>query len=485
MLITILAMVVANIDAPELSFTLHQAVRYDVGKAQKGVRGDLFSGHLRQYSDQMASDGGTVIADVAGFCEAEDDLTRDTCLSEIDDFFRRPFNDVVFVIPPVADFTKCIENCFARIEHKITSKTPFNSISVLTEQQSDFLRLTKEGNPVIVTKQSPVTTPHVTSTPIWLATIDSSKPTNIVVSSSYGAITAFPTLKRGGLGWGGSGVVAVRELHQIFSKIFSSRSIIGMDLNTNMLFSVDGGGRFSYSGLTSIVSERLSPRNKTTFTLCVEDLIPVHNKTLFVHKTPRSGGIDEQFLKRLSSKGFSIISKRQSYSSAELELPHHLLEHNNIPSVSITGYHKQSPHILRYNDMRLESDEVIADYLLMSISEIAESLLFIVFSNLSDHQVAALRPLITPLRTRILSSVTSLSSAEYFQTAESVSKVLGSDFHKTDVPIVAHKSSIFLYSIPPVDAQLYSSKPAFFDMALTCIVALFLTVIYKIGGKGL
>ena len=457
------------IATPQISVVLHQGVKYDLGETKQGVRRKLSPGDVAIYSNDLSNQGGVVIVEVDKFCTEAADLVA------VDELFEKSFSDVIFVVPLAKDFTDCTKKVFYHIEHKIITKSNSGSVSLLMEQQNKFLKLVRENKLILTTVPTSTLNTPLEYLPSWSTMIKAGKTSDIIISNSFDKITAFPSWHRSGLG-GGTGLIALLEIRRVFSNLFKKSSELGIEPNANIIFHTEGGGRSSYPGLKSLINERSKTKNEIKFALCIEDLISVtpNQSDLIIHRNG-GGGIDNYFSKKLislSSK-FSTVVKRQSYSLSEVELPHGHFSHHKIPSVSITRYAKPKPHLERYNEINNQTDEEIAKQLELSIKAMIESLMYILFDDINDQQVAVLKPLLTP-------SIAHIKSSVGFQSVDDFDSYLSSSFQRSN--ILKSKSTATIFPSVPVEAELYFSVSTYFDVIFTSLVVVFLFIIYKCSG---
>lgn len=291
----------------------------------------------------------------------------------------------------------------------------------------------------------------------------------------------------------GSGVSVLLELARLFSQLYSSVRTHG---HVNLLFLLSGAGKLNYHGSKKWLEDQLdslegSLLQEAAFVLCLDSLAATEDLYLHVSKPPKDGSPGARFYQELREVSRELfpemrvesVHKKINLADEMLAWEHERHSIRRLPAFTLSS-HKSHQDLargtildLKVNSQRLsQKAQVIAEALSryiynMSSAEIFSESLNVDTSSLESH-VSFLTS--QPRAAQILSSkqnpiVNSLQSmmSRYLKEV----KVTNLVPDKRDPEFV-------LFDVTKATVNVYSVKPAVFDLFLTILIVAYLVVVY-------
>lgn len=315
----------------------------------------------------------------------------------------------------------------------------------------------------------------------------------IVIVAHYDAQTAVPELSYGADS-NASGVAILLELVRLFSKLYSK---VKTQPLYNLVFLLPGGGKFSYLGSKKWIEEQtesvesddnVSLQN-VVFVMCLDSL--ASSKGIFAHvsKPPKNGTIVARFLQELKnvaseeSTDALIVHKKINLGDQRLAWEHERFSMKRFPAFTLSSLQNHKDQ--RRNSLFDNVESFDFNNIHTNTKIIAESLARLVY-NISESNVLVTHKVEIDSLKFGLQHVASHSRSMQIISDKDNSLVTSlyyimNRYLQCNVTIMhADKSEpeFIFYDVTKSTVNIYSVKPAIFDLVLTCIIAAYLTVVY-------
>ncbi|XP_071449388.1 BOS complex subunit NCLN [Hetaerina americana] len=304
-----------------------------------------------------------------------------------------------------------------------------------------------------------------------------------------------------------SGVALLLELARLFSHLYSHpRS----HPHVNLLFLLSSAGKFNFQGSKRWLEDHLDASDSTMlqdsmFVLCLDSLGSMssnHNHTLYMHvsKPPKEGSPAAQFyqiLKGVSQKMYpgamsvDLIHKKINLAEESLAWEHERHSIRRLPAFTLSNFQShKDPKRSTILDSKEWMGSRNGETLLKNARVITEALTLVMYNLSTEHQIfsnslgvepSSLEAWVDylssqPRSAQLLASkqnplVLTLQDAMSRYTKEVKVTYLSPD--KRDPEFV-------FYDVSKVVVNVYSVKPAVFDLFLTIAILGYLAAIYAL-----
>ncbi|XP_046399223.1 nicalin [Ischnura elegans] len=304
-----------------------------------------------------------------------------------------------------------------------------------------------------------------------------------------------------------SGVSLLLELARLFSHLYSQpRS----HPHVNLLFLLSSAGKFNFQGSKRWLEDHLDASDSTLlqdsmFVLCLDSLGSMssnQNHTLYMHvsKPPKEGSPASQFfqvLKSVSQKTYpgsmnvELIHKKINLAEESLAWEHERHSIRRLPAFTLSNFQShKDPKRTTILDSKEWMGSKNGDTLLRNARVITEALTLVMYNLSTDHQIfsnslgvepSSLEAWVDylssqPRSAQLLANkqnplILTLQDAMARYTKEVKVTYLSPD--KRDPEFV-------FYDISKVIVNVYSVKPAVFDLFLTIAILGYLAAVYAL-----
>lgn len=317
----------------------------------------------------------------------------------------------------------------------------------------------------------------------------------VVVTTHYDSFGIVPKLSKG-LDSTGSGVVAFLELARMFSKLYEKRTI---QPKYNMLFLLAGGGKFNYQGTKkwiedNVESSEFSLLAEADYVICIDAIGQGAELNLHVSKPPKQGtqayalvqDLQEVIKEQFPGSNFNVVHKKVNLAEEMLAWEHERFSLRRLPAGTIS-HHDKPNHRGSIFDTEVETT-----VMKRNIKVLAEGLSRHIF-NLSgkgySNRLEVFSGDLDIDSDHVDSWVSHLSNEPRSQQLITKEHRLLTSFEETmgqylkDVRRVASKADkkdpeFVFYDVYDGKMNVYSVKPALFDLFLAIGIAGYLGIVY-------
>jgi len=317
----------------------------------------------------------------------------------------------------------------------------------------------------------------------------------VVVTTHYDSFGVVPKLSKG-LDSTASGVIALLELARLFSNLYEKRSV---QPKYNMLFLLSGGGKFNYQGTKkwiedNVESSEFSLLAEAEYVLCIDAIGKGTDLNLHVSKPPKEGtqgfalvqDLQQVMSEQFSNSKLNVIHKKINMAEEMLPWEHERFSLRRVPAGTIS-HHSKPTHRGSIFDNEINSKE-----LKKNIKVIGEGLARHIF-NLTgkgfSNRVEVFSGGLSVDNDHIDSWIEHLSKEPRSQQLITKDHKLLAAFEETmnryltDVRRIASKADkkdpeFVFYDVYDAKMNVYSVKPALFDLFLAVGIASYLGVVY-------
>ncbi|XP_063242605.1 BOS complex subunit NCLN [Bacillus rossius redtenbacheri] len=315
----------------------------------------------------------------------------------------------------------------------------------------------------------------------------------VAVVAHYDSFAVAPDLALG-TDSNGSGVAMLMELARIFSRLYANPKT---HARHNLVFLLTGAGKFNYQGSKKWLEDQLdgvegSVIQDASFILCLDTVATDNVLYLHVSKPPRDGSPGGNFYKELKSVAESVnlnvtvdtIHKKINLADELLAWEHERYSIRRLPAFTLSSL--KSHRSMSRNTILDTHENVNAPLLFHNTDIVAEALARHVY-NLSDGKV--FEESLEVSRESLDSWLEFLSQPRSAQILLDKQNVLVNSLKNSmsrylkDVKVsylVPDKRDpeIVFYDVTKTIVNIYSVKPAVFDLFLTGLIGLYLVAIY-------
>lgn len=317
----------------------------------------------------------------------------------------------------------------------------------------------------------------------------------IVVTTHYDSFGVVPKLSKG-IDSTGSGVVALLELARMFSNLYEQRSI---QPKYNMLFLLAGGGKFNFQGTKkwiddNIESSEFSLLAEADYILCIDAIGQGVDLNLHVSKPPKAGtqafflvqDLQEVMSEQFSNSKLNIVHKKVNLADEMLAWEHERFSLRRLPAGTIS--HSSKPG----QRGSIFDTKVDSKVLKRNIKVIGEGIARHIF-NLTgkgfSNRVEVFSGDLQIDEDHVDSWIEHISEEPRSQQLITKDHKLLTAFEETlnrylsDVRRIASKADkkdpeFLFYDVYDGKLNVYSVKPALFDLFLAVGIASYLGIVY-------
>lgn len=290
----------------------------------------------------------------------------------------------------------------------------------------------------------------------------------------------------------GSGVAVLLELARIFSHLYANAQT---HARVNLLFLLSGAGKLNYQGSKKWLEDQLdgvesSLLQEAAFILCLDTVS--HSNTLYVHvsKPPRDGSAGSQFLKELQSIRddiqVEVVHKKINLAEEVLAWEHERYSIRKLPAFTLSSLksHKEAIRGTIFDtrngvstDLLARNTEVVAQALARHLYNISSD--SFAFSSHMGVEVDSLKMWLDflvaqPRSAQLLCEKTNPLVSALQDIMDRYLKDVRITYQSPD----KRDPEFVFYDVTKAIVNVYSVKPAVFDLFLTCAIAVYLTLVY-------
>jgi len=332
---------------------------------------------------------------------------------------------------------------------------------------------------------------------------DNTAAPTIALVAHYDAGGAAPSLATGGDS-NASGVALLLELARLFSMSYSSTR---SHPHHNLLFLLSGGGKLNYAGTKRWLEEHLDMDTTSDilanvdFVLCLDSLGKSPLK-LHVSKPPKEGSAGDKFYKDLvhvskilnADSDIQLVHKKINLADDKLAWEHERFSIRRLPAFTLSSVSSATSQ--ERNTLLDTRDSIDAEKLQMHARVVAEALACSIYPKLASGpdgcsgqlfagslsptgqtlsgwlDLATSSPRHPSLVAGKQSEVVKTLTAALSRYTKDVNKVIG-------VPD-RREPEYVLYDTPTASLNVYTVKPAVFDLVLSILICGYLGIIYAV-----
>ena len=331
-----------------------------------------------------------------------------------------------------------------------------------------------------------------------------SAPPTIALVAHYDAGGAAPSLAQGGDS-NASGVSLLLELSRLFSMSYSSSR---SHPHHNLLFLLSGGGKLNYAGTKRWLEEHLDMDTTSDllanvdFVLCLDSLGRSGPLKLHVSKPPKEGSAGDKFYKDLVSvsesvygeeSGVEMVHKKINLADDKLAWEHERFSIRRLPAFTLSSV--SSPSNPERNTLLDSSNSVDTEILQKNVRIIAEALACSIYPKLSaaghcsgqlfsgsvsptGQSVSGWLDLVTSSPRH--PSIVAGKQSEMVKTLTAALSRYTKDVTKVISVPDRREPEYTLFDTPTATLNVYTVKPAVFDLVLSLVICAYLGVIYAV-----
>ncbi|XP_045483433.1 nicalin [Harmonia axyridis] len=323
--------------------------------------------------------------------------------------------------------------------------------------------------------------------------IKDEKISTIAVVAHYDSFGIAPELSFGADS-NGSGVVILLELIRLFSELYGDPKTHG---KFNLIFLLSGGGKINYMGSKKWLEDQLDSLDGSiiqdaSYVICLDTLANSDSLYMHVSKPPKEGTSSHSFFRELktaagqhSNVTVEGVHKKINLADDILAWEHERFSIRRLPAFTLStvkNFRDNSRNTIfdvksTVNMDRLENNaRLIAEAIAKHVYNVSKEAILGEVININRGHMEAWLDVISsqPRSTQILSNKDNYLVKifkDYFDQHLVDTKVYYASPDKRD-------PEFNFYDITKSVVNIYSVKPAVFDLFLTVAIAVYLTVIY-------
>ncbi|XKL64460.1 hypothetical protein PGB90_004546 [Kerria lacca] len=317
----------------------------------------------------------------------------------------------------------------------------------------------------------------------------------ILIVAHYDSQSVAPELSYG-TDSNGSGVAIILELARLFSKLYSKTKT---QPKYNLVFLLPGGGKLSYLGSKKWIEEQAESTDQNdeanvllqnvALVMCLDSLLSSKTLNAHVSKPPKNGTIISRFLQELKnvaseeSTEYQLIHKKINLAEQILAWEHERYSMKRIPAFTLSSL--QSHKDYRRTSLFDTKEEIDFNNLYHNAKIIAETLARLMY-GFSDSKVLTTHKVEFDSLKYNLEFISShprsmqILSDKDNTLVVSLYNIMSRYLHCNLTFLYAEKNDpeFVFFDVTKATLHIYSVKPAVFDLVLTCIIAIYLTLVY-------
>lgn len=295
----------------------------------------------------------------------------------------------------------------------------------------------------------------------------------------------------------GSGVVVLLELLRLFSGLYAERKTRG---RYNIVFALTGGGKINYQGSKKWLEDQLdsidgSILQEVSYVMCLDTLAANDSIYMHVSKPPKDGSPSSQFFKELKNVGGTLnpdksiegVHKKINLADDILGWEHERFSIRRLPAFTLStlkshkDFRKSTIMDTKENlnvDRLIENTNIIAEALARHIYGISSGKVFGNSWNIDRTHIETWSNYLSsqPRSPQLLSVKDNLLVATFKDTFNKYLRDTKITFAVPD----KRDPDFQFYQNTGGTVNVYSVKPAVFDLVLTIAIVLYLLLIYAL-----
>ncbi|KAK7604764.1 hypothetical protein V9T40_005950 [Parthenolecanium corni] len=317
----------------------------------------------------------------------------------------------------------------------------------------------------------------------------------IVIVAHYDSQNVVPELSFGADS-NGSGVIMLLELARMFSKLYSKTET---QPRYNLVFLLPGGGKLSYLGSKKWIEDQSESADQSdessvllqnvAFVVCLDSLAASKGIYAHVSKPPKNGTVISKVLQELEnvaseeSTDFQIVHKKINLGEQMLAWEHERYSMKRIPAFTLSSLtsHKDS----RRNTIFDTKDTVNLNNLHHNTKLVAETLARLIYEFSDSNVLPAHKVELDSLKYGLEFISSHPRSMQIIAERDnslviSLHNIMKRYLRCNVTMMQADKNDpeFVFYDVTKSTVHIYSVKPAIFDLVLTFIIAVYLTLVY-------
>lgn len=308
---------------------------------------------------------------------------------------------------------------------------------------------------------------------------------SILIVAHYDTFGLAPELSYGANS-NGSGAALLLLLAKLLSKIYAEKN----RPKYNVMFILSGGGKLNYLGSKNWIEQQMEKSNTlqdVSFVLCLDSLGNDKNMYAHVSKPPKDdskmGNFMNEFNNNLGDNELKIIHKKINLGSDTLAWEHERYSIRRLPAFTLSSLksHKNNSRrsILDTSDaldpkILYRNAQIITKTLVAHLYDYNTSETLKINVDFESLRTSLDLLVLQPRSTQIIAQKTNPLVNDLFSM---MSKYL-KDVNVSHLTADKVDPQFSFYTVTKANLQVYSVKPAVFDLILTLAIAVYLTVVY-------
>uniref|UniRef100_A0A2S2PB97 BOS complex subunit NCLN n=1 Tax=Schizaphis graminum TaxID=13262 RepID=A0A2S2PB97_SCHGA len=308
---------------------------------------------------------------------------------------------------------------------------------------------------------------------------------SILIVAHYDSFGLAPELSYGADS-NGSGAAILLLLAKILSRVYAEKN----RPKYNVMFILSGGGKLNYLGSKNWIEQQMEKSNTlqdVSFVLCLDSL--GSNKNIYAHvsKPPKDdskmGNFMNELNNNLGENGLKIIHKKINLGSDTLAWEHERYSIRRLPAFTLSSLksHKNSSR-----RSILDTSETLDSKIVYRNAQIIVKTLVAHLYDYNTSETPKVNVDFESLRTSLYLLVlqprsTQIIAQKNHPLVDNLFSLMSKYLKDVNVShLTADKvdPQFSFYTVTRATLQVYSVKPAVFDLILTLAIAIYLTIVY-------
>ncbi|XP_022183376.1 nicalin [Myzus persicae] len=344
------------------------------------------------------------------------------------------------------------------------------------------------GYQIVVSASKPVLQPNIAISTIQGQLIGygfQDKLPSILIVAHYDSFGLAPELSYGADS-NGSGAAILLLLAKILSRVYAEKN----RPKYNVMFILSGGGKLNYMGSKNWIEQQMEKSNTlqdVSFVLCLDSLGSDKNIYAHVSKPPKDdtkmGNFMNELNNNLGENGLKIIHKKINLGSDTLAWEHERYSIRRLPAFTLSSLksHKNSSR-----RSILDTSEALDSKTVYRNAQIIAKTLVAHLYDYNTSETPKINVDFESLRTSLDLLVLQPRSAQIIAQknhplVDNLFSLMSKNLKDVNVShLTAEKvdPQFSFYTVTRATLQVYSVKPAVFDLILTLAIAVYLSGVY-------
>jgi len=308
---------------------------------------------------------------------------------------------------------------------------------------------------------------------------------SILIVAHYDSFGLAPELSYGADS-NGSGAAILLLLAKILSRVYAEKN----RPKYNIMFILSGGGKLNYLGSKNWIEQQMEKSNTlqdVSFVLCLDSLGSDKNIYAHVSKPPKDdskiGNFMNELNNNLGENGLKIIHKKINLGSDTLAWEHERYSIRRLPAFTLSSLksHKNSSR-----RSILDTSETLDSKIVYRNAQIIVKTLVAHLYDYNTSETPKVNVDFESLRTSLYLLVlqprsTQIIAQKNHPLVDNLFSLMSKYLKDVNVShLTADKvdPQFSFYTVTRATLQVYSVKPAVFDLILTLAIAIYLTIVY-------